>query len=112
MAESSLPPPPPPPRLHHRIRPGCKRVEGPGSATTDPVPPSARWGLGDAFASFGVFVVTSIVLVGIMALVAPDAALNSPWLPLLVAGPQIAQGGLCVVGREAQGHRDRPGTTG
>ena len=35
----------------------------------------------------------SIVLVGIMALVAPDAALNSPWLPLLVAGPQIAQGG-------------------
>ena len=36
---------------------------------------------------------TSIVLVGIMALVAPDAALNSPWLPLLVAGPQIAQGG-------------------
>jgi membrane protease YdiL (CAAX protease family) len=37
--------------------------------------------------------VASIVLVGIMALVAPHAALNSPWLPLLVVGPQIAQGG-------------------
>ena len=72
---------------------GASEWKDQGRPPLIPFPPSARWGLGDAFASFGVFVVTSIVLVGIMALVAPDAALNSPWLPLLVAGPQIAQGG-------------------
>ena len=89
MAESSLPPPPPPPPDPSG---GASEWKDQGRPPLIPFPASARWGLGDAFASFGVFVVTSIVLVGIMALVAPDAALNSPWLPLLVAGPQIAQG--------------------
>ena len=94
MAESSLPPPPPPPPPRPPAPSGgASKWKDQGRPPLIPFPPSARWGLGDAFASFGVFVVTSIVLVGIMALVAPDAALNSPWLPLLVAGPQIAQGG-------------------
>ncbi|MEO0494502.1 MAG: CPBP family intramembrane glutamic endopeptidase, partial [Actinomycetota bacterium] len=57
-----------------------------------PFPPAARWGLGDAFSSFGVFLVTSVALVGIVAIFAPDSGLNSPWLPLLVAGPQVGQG--------------------
>jgi membrane protease YdiL (CAAX protease family) len=89
MAESSLPPPPPPPPDPSG---GASEWKDQGRPPLIPFPPSARWGLGDALASFGVFVVASIVLVGIMALIAPNAALNSPWLPLLVAGPQIAQG--------------------
>lgn len=93
MAESSLPPPPPPPPPPQPDPSGgASEWKDQGRPPLIPFPPSARWGLGDALASFGVFVVASIVLVGIMALIAPNAALNSPWLPLLVAGPQIAQG--------------------
>ena len=86
---------------------GASERKDQGRPPLIPFPPSTRWGLRRRASRFGVFVVTSIVLVGIMALVAPDAALNSPWLPLLVAGPQIAQGGLWLVAR-----RRAPGSTG
>ena len=93
MTESSLPPPPPPPPPPRppAVSAGSEWKD-PSRPPAIPFPPSARWGLGDAFSSFGVFVLTSVALIGVVALAAPDSGLNSPWLPVLVAGPQIAQG--------------------
>ncbi|MEM1334872.1 MAG: hypothetical protein AAGG08_15590, partial [Actinomycetota bacterium] len=93
MAESSLPPPPPPPP-----RPPAPPASGSNWKEADrpplvPFGPGARWGLGDAFASYGIFILTSIALVGVVVLTNPDGTgLNSPWLPILIAIPQIAQG--------------------
>lgn len=93
MTGSSLPPPPPPPPPP---RPAASNPRSewkdPGRPPVIPFPPSARWGLGDAFSSFAVFVLTSVALIGIVTVIAGDFSLNSAWLPLLVAGPQIAQG--------------------
>lgn len=65
---SSLPPPPPPPA---------------GSFA------AARWGLGDAFASLGCYVLTAVVIAAVFfAVEGADGVLAGAWLPAFVVLPQ------------------------
>lgn len=102
MTGSKLPPPPPPPPRPTptaRPRSGSEWKE-PDRPPLAPFAPQARWGLGDALISFAIFVVTSVVLVGIVILVDADP-LAGFWFPLLLAGPQLTQGAFVLgVARE------------
>lgn len=92
MTASALPPPPPPPPrpTHTPPRSGSEWKDRDRPPHV-PFSPEARWGLGDAFTSFGIFLVTSIALVGVVILIDADP-LEGVWFPLLLAGPQLAQG--------------------
>ena len=107
MTASELPPPPPPPPSPSpRPRSGSewKEADRPPHA---PFAPESRWGLGDAFISFGIFLVTSIVLVGVVILVDADPLVGI-WFPLLLAGPQLTQGAFTIgVAREKGAGLDR-----
>ncbi len=85
----SLPPPPPPPGV----------PPPPPASKTDhdrpphlPFPPGCRWGLGDAFASYGIFLLSSLVmtLVAIASQGGVDE-LSGAWLPLVVVVPPLIQ---------------------
>ena len=92
MTASALPPPPPPPpRPQYRPPRAGSEWKDKDRPPHAPFSPKARWGLGDAFTSFGIFLITSIGLVGIAVLVDADP-LEGFWFPLLLAGPQLAQG--------------------
>ncbi len=70
---ASLPPPPaPPPHAGPR--------------------PTARWGLGDAFASLGIFFATSfVVTLAAFMVVGDELSLSGPFLPIALLVPGVAQ---------------------
>lgn len=93
MTESSLPPPPPPPPPPEPAKGTGANWKDQGRPPLVPFTPSARWGLGDAFASYGIFFIGSVFIAGIAYLVqGGDAVLSGPWLPLILATPQAMQG--------------------
>ncbi|MEM9467441.1 MAG: CPBP family intramembrane glutamic endopeptidase [Actinomycetota bacterium] len=107
MTASELPPPPPPPPTGApRPRSGSEWKETDRPPLV-PFPPESRWGLGDAYISFGIFAITSIALVGAAIIVDADP-LTSFWFPLLLAGPQLTQAAFTVgVSREKGAGLDR-----
>jgi hypothetical protein len=82
---SSLPPPPPPPAGNVAV---------------------TRWGLGDAFAALGLYVVTAVVIaVAFFAVEGADGVLAGAWLPAFVVLPQavVLAHVVFVVNRKGRG---------
>jgi len=85
------PPPPPPPKLPPPPPPLRAATELPLGGHTYDVERS-RWGLGDAFLAFGIFIVVGLVLAAIFfGTEGRDATLSGVWLPLLVVGPAVCK---------------------
>ncbi|MEM9520307.1 MAG: CPBP family intramembrane glutamic endopeptidase [Actinomycetota bacterium] len=112
MTNTAPPPPPPPGALPPPPAPAHPPAANDGWKDRDRPPHAdfsddSRWGLGDAFISFGVFVVTSILGISITLFLGVDP-LAGLWLPVLVALPQLAQGiYVAAVGREQGAGLDR-----
>lgn len=84
-------PPPPAPLPPSGTGSNWKDTDRPPSV---PFGPGARWGLGDAFASYGVFILSSIAIAGVAIAVnggSDDDFLVGPWLPLVLAVPPSLQ---------------------
>ncbi len=93
MTESSLPPPPPPPPRPPVTGPGghTSYRELHGRPPLVPFPLESRWGLGDAFASYGLFMLASLTI-GLMAFFTLDGTrIVGPWLPAVLVIPPLAQ---------------------
>ena len=85
---SSLPPPPPPPPSAPPPPPSA----GHGRPPETQFAPTCRWGLGDAFTSYGVFLLGSLVA-GLIAFGAQGdtSRLAGAWLPFVVVLPPLLQ---------------------
>lgn len=86
------PPPPPPPRLPPPPPPPPRAQAASGSIVRNHYDHRvSRWGLGDAFASMGVFFGVSLVLGLAVYVITDDEIPTGAWLPLVIVVPAVLQ---------------------